>query len=100
MTLFEFCVTVALIIGAARVIHFAVKRIKFLITLLRMRKIEGVRVELSHPSVLFSPWQSKKNAAVIDVGGKRYSIRVLNGRGYIYSVHMASPEYFVNPNHM
>ena len=95
MTLLEFFIIAALIIAAYRIVNFYVKRAKFMIALLRIGKMDGVRVEFKSPYTIALPWQTKRSAATIEVGNKRYSVRILNGKGYLYSVHMASPEYAV-----
>ena len=95
MSVLEFvliCIAIYITVSAA---FFAVKRTKLLVTVSRLGRYDGVSVQILHPMLFYLPCPSKKSAALLTVGGKRYSLRILNGKGSLYSLHMASERFAV-----
>lgn len=92
MSILEIILIVIAALLILRGAAFLSGRARLLISVARLSSIDGVTVGINFP-VFFLPWVTRKSAATVTVGTKRYAIRLFNGRSKMHSVHIASPEY-------
>ena len=93
MTITEFILVLILLWLAASLITFYVKRIRLYKSVISLKKISGVSVEITSRLAFAAPKMVKAPAARITVRGKTYSVRIFNGRGALYAAHIASEKY-------
>ncbi|MBE6635626.1 MAG: hypothetical protein E7617_05440 [Ruminococcaceae bacterium] len=93
MLISEFLIIFAAILAASALLSYTVKRIRLLYVIHRLKRIDGVTVEIcSYPS-FFAPRPTRRIAARISVGGRCYAVRIFNGVSGAHSVHLASPKF-------
>lgn len=93
MTLLEFALVILTIIIIYRIIFFTVKRLKLLISVLRLKRLGGVELEDCNVFAFFSPFVSKKPVVRVKVYSKYYAVRLFSGKSSLYAVHIANREY-------
>lgn len=93
MTITEFLLLLVLLWLSASIIFFLAKRIRLLVSVLRLGKIAGVKVKITSLPAFFMPKLLKTPAARIGIRDKTYSVRIFNGRGSLYAAHIANKKY-------
>ena len=93
MSILEFVLILIAVYFTARISIFLTKRIKLIISVLRLGQIPGVTVEISYLPAFLLPRITARAAARVTVRGKVYSVRIYNGRGNLFSVHFANEKY-------
>lgn len=93
MTITEFILLFIFLWLAVSLIAFSVKRIRLLSMVMRLKKINGVSVEITSLPAFIAPRPTKAPAARITIRDKTYSVRIFNGRGALYAAHIANEKY-------
>ena len=95
MTITEFILLLILLWVIVSLVCFSVKRIRLLVSVLKLGKINGVSVEIISYLAFIAPKPLKTPAARITVRDKTYSVRIFNGKGALYATHIANERYAV-----
>ena len=93
MSVLEIILIVIAALLLLRAVTFLIERSRLLISVLGLSSIDGVTVRIDFGIAFFLPWVTRRTAATVTVGAKRYAIRLFNGRSSMHAVHIASPEY-------
>lgn len=93
MSLIEFSLIVILIVIAVKIFLFIKRRLSMLFSVLRLRKIDTVEVQVTNLLALFSKKVTKKPFAKLTVRDKTYAVRLFNGKGYSHVAHIVNSTY-------
>ena len=93
MTLIEFSLIVIAIIVVIKIFLFAKRRLSLLFSILSLRKIDTVEVQIANPIALLSNRVTEKPFAKIKVRDKTYAVRLFNGKGYSHAAHIVNESY-------
>ena len=93
MTLIEFALIVIAIIIAIKIFLFVKRRISLLTSILSLKKIDTVEVQITNLLALLSKRVTKKPFAKIKVSGKIYAVRLFNGKGFSHAAHIVNESY-------
>ncbi len=93
MTLLELAIVLCAIILFYKIIHFTLKRLTLLLSILKLRKISGVSLEGLRPIAFFSPRVTKKPVVRVKIYSRSYAVRLFCGKSSLYAVHIANREY-------
>ena len=93
MTLLELAIIIICIVLIYKVIHFTLKRLFLLISVLGLAKIDGVSLEGLRPLAFFYPRVTKKPVVRVKIFGCSYAVRLFSGKSSLYAVHIANREY-------
>ncbi len=93
MTLIEFSLIVILIVIAVKIFLFTKRRLSMLFSILGLRKIDTVEVQITSFFALFSKKVTKKPFARIKVRDKTYAVRLFNGKGYSHAAHILNKSF-------
>ena len=93
MTLLEFSLIVISIIILVKVFLFTKRRLSLLRSVLRLKKIDTVGVQITNFAALLSKKVTKKPFAKVTVGEKIYAVRLFNGKGFSHAAHIVNNRY-------
>ena len=93
MTLLELFFIAAVIFITLKLISFVFKRTKLLISVLCLERLSGVEVNIESFARFFSPRVLPNPVCRVSVYGKIYSVRLYNGKGPLYAVHIVNERY-------
>ena len=93
MTLLELTIIIILVYAAYRTLVFESKRISLLISILKLRSLAGVEVEICDPVAAFLPIITRKPVYRVKVYGKTYAVRLFSGKNYLHAVHIVNREF-------
>ncbi len=93
MTLLEFSLLVIAVVIAIKIFLFIKRRLSLLSTVLKLKKIDTVGVEITNPLALLSKKVAKTPFAKVTVGNKVYSVRLFNGKGFRHAAHIVNERY-------
>ena len=93
MTLLEFSLLVVCIVIIVKLFLFTKRRFSMLRTVLKLKKIDTVDVQITNFSALFSKKVTKTPFAKVTVGKKVYSVRLFNGKGFRHAAHIVNERY-------
>jgi len=93
MTLIEFAVIIIALAIAALLFLFVKRRLSLLFSILNLKKIDTVTVEITNFPALFSKRVTKKPFAKIKVQEKTYAVRLFNGKGFSHAAHIVNESY-------
>ena len=93
MTLLEFSLIVIAIVITVKIFLFTKRRLSLLISVLKLNKIDTVRVEITNFAALLSKKVTKQPFAKVHVAHKTYAVRLFNGKGYRHAAHIVNERY-------
>ena len=93
MTLLEFSLLVIAVVIAIKIFLFIKRRLSMLSTVLKLKKIETVEVQITNFSALLSKKVTETPFAKVTVGNKVYSVRLFNGKGFRHAAHIVNERY-------
>ena len=93
MTLLEFSLIVILIAVTVKIFLFTKRRLSLLISILNLKKIDTVEVQITNFPALISKKVTDKPFAKVTVGRKVYAVRLFNGKGFKHAAHIVNERY-------
>lgn len=93
MTLIEFAIIVIAVVIAFKIFLFTKRRISLLVSVLKLRKIDTVSVQITNFWALLSKRVTKQPFARIKVRDKIYTVRLFNGKGHSHAAHMVNESF-------
>lgn len=93
MTLLEFSLLVIAVVIAIKIFLFIKRRLSMLSTVLKLKKIETVEVQITNFLALLSKKVTETPFAKVTVGNKVYSVRLFNGKGFRHAAHIVNERY-------
>ena len=93
MTLIEFAIIITAIIITVKIFLFTKRRLSLLISVLKLKKIDTVSVQITNFPALLSKRVTRKPFAKIKVGDKSYAVRLFNGKGHSHAAHIVNSSF-------
>ncbi len=93
MTLIEFAIIIIALVVIIKICLFAKRRASLFISVLKLRKIDTVSVQITNFFALISKKVTKKPFAKITVGNKIYAVRLFNGKGHSHAAHIVNESF-------
>ena len=93
MTLLELALVLTAAVIIWRTAVFEAKRTSLLISVLRLRRLDGVEVEICNPAAFFLPSVTENPLFRVKVYSKTYAVRLFSGKGPFHAVHIVNREF-------
>ena len=93
MTLLEFSIIVIAIVVTVKIFLFTKRRLSLLFSILKLKKIDTVQVQITNFAALLSKKVTKIPFAKVHVDEKVYAVRLFNGKGFRHAAHIVNERY-------